>query len=48
MAFTLPSAIENSGPPPGVPLMLIVSALAALAVWPLRRQSAGATARRES
>jgi len=42
LAFTLPSAMEDAGPPPGVLVLAVVGAVAAVAVWPLHRQSARA------
>ncbi len=50
LAFWLPSGIDNlakgAGIAPGVPLLAVVTAVAAVAVWRLRRQSARATASR--
>jgi hypothetical protein len=50
LALWLPSGIDNlargSGIAAGVPLLVIVSAMAALAIWRLRRQSAGSVASR--
>jgi hypothetical protein len=47
LAFTLPSAIDDAGPPPGRLLMLILTAVAAFAVWRLHRQSARVAPPRE-
>jgi hypothetical protein len=48
LAFWLPSGIDNlargAGVAAGVPLLALVTAVAALGGWRLRRQSAGATA----